>query len=103
MPNGKLRASIALALMTWLLSTCGACRKQTGSNANPSSATNKSLANAQPANAHWWILANNQRMTLSSYKGKRVLLYVYATWCQPCRAETPHLFRLQDQYADQSF
>ena len=101
MPNGKLRASIALALMTLLLSACGACRKQTVSNPNPSSATNKSLPNTQPANAHGWILANNQRMTLANYKGKVVLLDFYATWCGPCRAETPELVRLHQQYAGQ--
>jgi len=45
-----------------------------------------------------WTTDNNQRATLSDYKGKVVLLDFYATWCEPCRAETPHLVRLQDDY-----
>jgi len=48
-----------------------------------------------------WTLDNNQRAKLSDYKGKVVLLDFYATWCEPCRAETPHLVSLHKQYAGQ--
>lgn len=48
-----------------------------------------------------WTLDDNQRAQLSDYKGKVLLLDFYATWCEPCRAETPHLVQLQKQYAEQ--
>ncbi len=48
-----------------------------------------------------WTLANNQRAQLSDHKGKVVLLDFYATWCEPCRAETPHLVHMHQQYAAQ--
>ena len=44
-----------------------------------------------------WTLANKQRATLADYKGKVVVLDFYATWCEPCRAETPRLVQLQKQ------
>ncbi|HMJ26038.1 MAG TPA: TlpA disulfide reductase family protein [Pyrinomonadaceae bacterium] len=55
----------------------------------------------KPAAPTGWILANKQRAQLSDYQGKVVLLDFYATWCEPCRAETPHLVQLQQQYAAQ--
>ena len=48
-----------------------------------------------------WVQDNNQRAKLADYKGKVVVLDFYATWCEPCRAETPHLVSLQKQYGDQ--
>jgi thiol-disulfide isomerase/thioredoxin len=45
-----------------------------------------------------WTLDNKQRASLADYKGKIVVLDFYATWCEPCRAETPHLVQLQKQY-----
>lgn len=47
-----------------------------------------------------WTLDNNQRSQLSDFKGKVVVLDFYATWCEPCRVETPHLVAMQRQYAE---
>src|SRR3977135_1751772 len=54
----------------------------------------------KPAAHGGWTLDNNKRAQLADYKGKVVVLDFYATWCEPCRAETPHLVNLQKQYGD---
>jgi thiol-disulfide isomerase/thioredoxin len=41
--------------------------------------------------------------TLADFRGKVVLLNVWATWCLPCREEMPTLDRLQAALGGQSF
>ena len=55
-------------------------------------------ANRPPNNNGTFAVANNQAAKLSDYKGKVVVLDFYATWCEPCRAETPRLVQLQKDY-----
>jgi thiol-disulfide isomerase/thioredoxin len=57
----------------------------------------------KPAGRGGWALDNNQRAALADYKGKVVVLDFYATWCEPCRAETPHLVRLQNEFGPKGF
>lgn len=43
---------------------------------------------------------NGNDVTLSSFKGKAILVNFWATWCGPCKIEIPHLVELQEQYKD---
>lgn len=42
-----------------------------------------------------------ERLDLSAYRGKVVLLDFWATWCDPCREETPRFVDLQSKYGNQ--
>src|SRR5262245_41812785 len=47
-----------------------------------------------------WRDTAGRMVSLDDYRGKVVLLNFWATWCPPCRAETPDLVALQAKYAD---
>jgi cytochrome c biogenesis protein CcmG/thiol:disulfide interchange protein DsbE len=46
---------------------------------------------------------SGKKVSLASYKGKAVLINFWATWCGPCKVETPWLIELRNQYAPQGF
>jgi peroxiredoxin len=46
---------------------------------------------------------DGNKVSLSDYRGKAVLINFWATWCAPCKIEMPWLISLQDQYASQGF
>jgi cytochrome c biogenesis protein CcmG/thiol:disulfide interchange protein DsbE len=49
-------------------------------------------------------LQTGRPVTLDDYRGKVLLLNVWATWCQPCRVEIPAIERLsQRMVADTGF
>ena len=44
-----------------------------------------------------------KKVSLADYKGKAVLINFWATWCGPCKIETPWLVDLRNQYAGKGF
>lgn len=44
---------------------------------------------------------DGQRVSLSSFRGKPVLLNFWASWCPPCRKEMPELQKFHERYGDQ--
>ena len=63
----------------------------------------KSPLDGKPAPAFTLPEVDGKDVSLSSYRGKALLINFWATWCGPCKIETPWLIELQKQYAPQGF
>jgi thiol-disulfide isomerase/thioredoxin len=46
---------------------------------------------------------SGEKISLSSLRGKMVLIDFWASWCAPCRQENPNLVRTYKRYKDKEF
>ncbi len=108
--NSKLKTLVELILVVLLLCFYSGCKRRTSRQETSPANTNAPVSSPAPsatpenkASAYGWTLQESQRARLSDYLGKVVVLDFYATWCEPCRDETPHLVQMQSQYEPQGF
>ena len=87
--------------------TAVGCENNSAQNRVPSSSKSKQAKNLIENNnlvlAPDFTLANldGERVSMSQYKGKVVLLNFWGTWCGPCRKEIPDFVKLSDKYRKQ--
>jgi peroxiredoxin len=46
---------------------------------------------------------NGEAVSLAAYRGKVVLLNIWATWCPPCRQEMPSMQRFYEKFKGENF
>jgi cytochrome c biogenesis protein CcmG, thiol:disulfide interchange protein DsbE len=68
---------------------------------HPSTANKEHARQLQPAPDFSLSDLSGQKLALSTYRGKVVLLDFWATWCDPCKAEIPHFVEMQNGYGAQ--
>ena len=57
----------------------------------------------KPAPAFTLPNIDGKKVSLADYKGKALLINFWATWCGPCKIETPWIVELRNRYASQGF
>jgi cytochrome c biogenesis protein CcmG, thiol:disulfide interchange protein DsbE len=55
----------------------------------------------EPATEYVAATLEGDSVSLASQRGHVVLLNMWATWCAPCRAETPYLESVYEQHRDE--
>lgn len=110
------RTLIALLLTGVFL---GACDKQSAPHEQDNAATNATATSGEVAPSasgdakyiidrskagselpdYLFRDAAGKAMTLERFKGKPILVNLWATWCAPCVAEMPQLDRIAESYA----
>jgi thiol-disulfide isomerase/thioredoxin len=76
-------------------------KAQLASLAKGDMATLRTLADAGPQPVNSFYGPDGKALRLADFKGKVVVLNLWATWCAPCVEEMPTLARLQAEYDGQ--
>src|SRR5579863_10330408 len=96
-PSGRVVGSLIAAALLMVASILGSAGLRAGETDSVKLGEFIPAATLQPApEISFTDLAGNGA-TLADFKGKFVLVNLWATWCQPCLKEMPSLVALQVQ------
>jgi thiol-disulfide isomerase/thioredoxin len=99
--NRSGRAIAALAfLMSVALAMSGCARPGEEEKVAASGSKPAGAATATTASAAAPVTISSIEQRLSEFRGKVVILDLWATWCGPCVREIPGFIRLQNKYRD---
>lgn len=98
-PQGAIEWTVlVLSLLVVFVGSGFVTLTLTGDGA-PSLGNERKSVVGEPAPAlRFRMVEDDQEKTLSDYRGKVVVLNLWATWCPPCLDELPELNRLQEVY-----
>ncbi|MGI9547153.1 MAG: TlpA family protein disulfide reductase [Flavobacteriaceae bacterium] len=84
---------LKISLVTSILALLISCKKVVKDKHTISKEANNSVKITEAANQFEDL--EGSPIALADYKGKRILLNYWATWCRPCLEEMPSLLRAQ--------
>lgn len=101
---GLLLVGVLIAILVLGAVKKNVDEKQATERLNPGSdveflPTDEGLAKGETAPDFELTTLDGETVRLSDYKGKKIILNLWATWCPPCRAEMPDM---QNYYEEQA-
>lgn len=102
-------AIVVIALGVAGLATGGPAQERPAANPVPSEPAGEASRafvmheTPQPVPELSFVSGEGEKLSLADFRGRTILLSIWATWCLPCRREMPALDRLQAELGGRGF